>query len=98
MPKRNAPETTAYTIRLTPRDKAWLDQTAQNHGLEVPQVIRMAIEALRQYVQQHGGTLHLPIDISVLWEKALPLLQSRQDPLSARLSDAADTGLKPRAR
>lgn len=75
MPKTNAPATAAYTLRLTKEDKEWLDETARTCGIEVPALVRHAIESLRQYVRENGGKLITPIDIREFWE----VIQSHKD-------------------
>lgn len=69
MPKKNAPETIVYPVRFSKTDYAWLQTTAAANGVEVPQLLRWAIEALRQYVIAHGGNIHLPINIREFWEQ-----------------------------
>lgn len=68
MPKKSAPESTVYNLRLSKEDKAWLDETARTCGIEVPALVRHAIESLRQYVRENGGKLITPIDIREFWE------------------------------
>ncbi len=94
MPKRNAPESIVYTMRLTKEDKAWLDETARACGIEVPQLVRHAIESLRQYVKEHGGRLITPIDIREFWE----VIQADKQPATAKPEAPApvNTGAKPR--
>ena len=67
MPKKNAPKTVAYTLRLTEPDKKWLDATALAHQVDVPTILRWSIEALKQYADAHGGRLVTPINIRELW-------------------------------
>lgn len=85
MPKKNAPKTVAYTLRLTESDKRWLDTTAQTHQVDVPTILRWAIEALKQYADAHGGRLITPINVRELWAiaeqtKPAPLLRVADEP------------------
>ena len=63
-------ETVSFGVRLSTTDREWLERTAAASGVEVSQLVRWAIEALRQYVDAHGGRLHLPIDIETFWVAA----------------------------
>ncbi len=48
----------------------WLQATAAKHGVEINQLIRWAVEALKQYIEGQGGALHLPIDLESYWQQA----------------------------
>lgn len=85
MPKKNAPKTVAYTLRLTEPDKKWLDATALAHQVDVPTILRWSIEALKQYAEAHGGRLVTPINIKELWQhaqaiKPQPMLRVADEP------------------
>jgi hypothetical protein len=67
MPKTSKATSRTITFRLSADDRQWLEDTAKANGCEVAQVLRWALEAYRQYVEMHGGDVHLPIDIRKLW-------------------------------
>ena len=92
MPKRNTPESIVYTLRLTKEDKAWLDETARACGIEVPQLVRHAIEALRQYVKEHQGRLITPIDIREFWS----LIQASKAKANAAEADDLAIAAEPK--
>ncbi|MGI9162245.1 MAG: hypothetical protein ACR2JI_04880 [Mycobacterium sp.] len=70
------------SFRLPVADRQWLSDTARANGVEEAQIIRWALEALRQYVDQHGGRLHLPINIRELWTLAQPVAPTADQPAS----------------
>ncbi len=70
MRKKTSTDTTPFTFRLERADRDWLEATAKTNGVEVSQLVRWAIETLRQYVLEHGGKLHLPISIRDFWAVA----------------------------
>ena len=83
MRKKTSTDTTPFTFRLERKDRDWLEATAQANGVEVSQLVRWSIEALRQYVTHHSGKLHLPISISAYWEQiqaTRPQLRAAEDP------------------
>ena len=68
------------SFRLPVADRQWLSETARANGVEEAQIIRWALEALRQYVDEHGGRLHLPINIRELWTLAQPVTPIAEQP------------------
>jgi hypothetical protein len=60
--KSKASPTVSFTFRLTNGDRAWIQDFAQRHGVDMAHCVRWALEALRQYSQGPGG-LRLPIDL-----------------------------------
>lgn len=85
MPKKNAIPTVAYTLRLTEPDRQWLDGVARSHGVDMPTILRWAIEALKQYSELHQGRLVLPINIREFWEqiqatRPMPHLRAAESP------------------
>jgi len=76
-------ETVSFGVRLSTTDREWLERTAAASGVEVSQLVRWAIEALRQYVDAHDGRLHLPIDIQTFWTAAQQVKPTAADPESA---------------
>lgn len=82
MPKKTDLPTVSYSVRLTPSDKAWLDDTSKRLGVPMPTLLTWAIEALRQYANAHGGKLIAPIDIHELWQ-----LASKEHPELALVSE-----------
>ncbi len=85
-------QTVSFGVRLSKADREWLEATARANGVEVSQLVRWSIEALRQYIIEHDGKLHLPINIREFWQiiqKNLPAHESQ--PLQAlRAADAPD--------
>jgi hypothetical protein len=73
-------ETVSFGVRLSTTDREWLERTAAASGVEVSQLVRWAIEALRQYVDAHGGKLHLPIDIQTFWVAAQQVKPTADQP------------------
>lgn len=87
MRKKSSTDSSPFTFRLEKADRDWLESTAQKHGLEVSQLIRWSIEALKQYVEKHHGNIHLPIDIRTMWQlvqdtKPQPMLRVAEDETS----------------
>jgi TRAP-type C4-dicarboxylate transport system substrate-binding protein len=72
MPRNSKPsgDTVSFGVRLSKTDREWLEKAAADAGVEVSQLVRWAIDALRQYIDAHEGTLHLPIDIKKFWTVA----------------------------
>lgn len=68
--KPKAEESVVFNIRIAKSTHAWLVETADKHDVEIAQLIRWAIESLRQYIELQGGALHLPIDLHTLWASA----------------------------
>ena len=88
MPKKNAIPTVAYTLRLTEPDRQWLDGVAKSHNVDMPTILRWAIEALKQYAELHQGRLVLPINIREFWEQVqatrpTPQLRAAESPPGA---------------
>ena len=57
-------KTSMMTIRLTAQQRQDLERIALETGVEVSQLIRMAIEALLKHYRAHGNKLTLPLDFS----------------------------------
>jgi hypothetical protein len=83
VPKKSPTTSTTMSFRLPVADRQWLSETARANGVEEAQIIRWALESLRQYVEQHGGRLHLPINIRELWILAQPVAPTAEQPESA---------------
>ncbi|MEQ1750753.1 MAG: hypothetical protein ABL974_15095 [Prosthecobacter sp.] len=68
VPRNNkGEETVGFGVRLSKSDRAWLEEMAIAHGCEVSQLIRHAVEALRQHITVTKGHLITPINISAIW-------------------------------
>lgn len=65
--KTKAEESTVFSIRMSKTTHSWLVEMSERHDVEVAQLIRWAIESLRQYIEIQGGALHLPIDLRKMW-------------------------------
>ncbi len=84
-------ETVSFGVRIPKDDREWLEATARANGVEVSQLVRWSIEALRQYIMEHDGKLHLPINIRDFWQVVQKHLPAPAEPLKAlRAADAAD--------
>jgi hypothetical protein len=92
-------ETVSFGVRIPKNDREWLELTARANGVEVSQLVRWSIEALRQYIQEHDGKLHLPINIRDYWSliqqrlPQSPTLRAVEGPASAE--NAASNDPKP---
>lgn len=91
MRKKSSTDSSPFTFRLEKADREWLETTAQKHGLEVSQLVRWSIEALKQYVERHQGNIHLPIDIRTMWQlvqetKPQPILRVADEPSDSQES------------
>jgi len=89
VPKKTTIETAPFSFRLSATDRVWLEEIAAKNGVDVAQIVRWALEALRQYVDAHDGRLHLPIDIKDFWERAesvrpFPALRVAEPPPTER--------------
>ncbi len=84
MPKKTTQQSEVFSFRLPNADREWLEATAQANGVEVAQVVRWAVIAIKQYIDAHGGRIHLPLDIRTMWEQ-----RSTNFP-ALRAADAAD--------
>lgn len=69
MPKKTSSPSEVFAFRLPNEDREWLESTAKANGVEVAQIVRWAVIAIKQYVDAHGGHIHLPLDIRTLWEQ-----------------------------
>gem|GEM_PF-6090421 len=69
MPKQTLSNTEPFSFRLPTEDRKWLDETARANGVEVGQLVRWAVIAVKQYIDAHGGRIHLPLDIRTMWEQ-----------------------------
>jgi hypothetical protein len=69
MPKRKAPESLVFHVRIPKADRDWLFEVAERYGVDAAQVIRWAIEAMRKYVDANNGRVHLPIDFREVWKQ-----------------------------
>ena len=83
-------ETVSFGVCLSKDDREWLDATARTNGVEVSQLVRWSIEALRQYIEEHHGRLHLPISIKDYWSIVQQRLPAPAEPFTA-LRAAEDT-------
>ncbi len=83
VPKKSATTSTTMSFRLPVADRQWLSDTARANGVEEAQIVRWALEALRQYVDEHAGRLHLPINIRELWTLAQEVKPTANEPAAA---------------
>jgi predicted transcriptional regulator len=83
-------KTQVNTIRM-PRDQAEkLHNLAERFGVTDAVVIRWAVEALLDYAAAHGGTIHLPLDLSTQWKKVVERAEKEKSALEALESDPAN--------
>lgn len=80
MPKKTSNPSEVFAFRLPNEDREWLESTAKANGVEVAQLVRWAVIAVKQYIDAHGGRIHLPLDIRTMWEQRQ---QSVEGPVSA---------------
>lgn len=57
----------SFGVQIPVEDRQWLEGIAQVNGVEVAQLVRYGVTALRQYVEAHNGELHLPLNINAHW-------------------------------
>ena len=93
MPKRNAPESIVFTVRLPKEDRDWLVSIAERFGVDAATVIRWAIDALRRYIDANGGRVHLPIDFREIWKEI-----EHRAPAAVSESPSAEPPARKRAR
>jgi len=69
MPKKNAQETVVFSARIPKADRDWLVEVAATYGVDAVQILRWALDAMRQYIAANNGRVHLPIDFRELWQQ-----------------------------
>jgi hypothetical protein len=69
VPKKTSSPSEVFAFRLPNEDREWLESTAKANGVEVAQIVRWAVLAIKQYIDAHGGRIHLPLDIRTMWEQ-----------------------------
>ena len=92
-------ETVSFGVRLAKADREWLEATAQANGVEVSQIVRWAVIAIKQYIEAHGGRIHLPLDIRTMWEQKsphFPALHAAEDATPPAAQDGI--AISPRRR
>jgi hypothetical protein len=95
VPKQTSSQSEPFSFRIPTEDREWLDSTAKANGVEVAQIVRWAVIAIKQYIEAHGGRIHLPLDIRTMWEQKsphFPALHAAEDSSAAVQSPAADAG------
>lgn len=58
-----------FTLRIPNDQIGKIKDLAERYKVTDAQIIRWGLDALFQYVERHGGRLHLPIDFDLLWEE-----------------------------
>lgn len=82
MPKQTSSQSEPFSFRIPTEDREWLDATAKANGVEVAQIVRWAVIAIKQYIEAHGGRIHLPLDIRTMWDQRgthYPALRAAED-------------------
>ncbi len=46
-------KTSQIVVQITPSDRAWLDQEAEQRGLDLSSFVRMALKQVRVQLPQH---------------------------------------------
>ena len=59
------------TIRLPKEQAEKVREMAERFGVSDSVILRWAVEALLDYAAAHGGTIHLPLDLSTQWKKVV---------------------------
>jgi hypothetical protein len=75
-------KTSSISIRLEPEQLEDVHRLAVKFGTNDIQIVRWAIDALRDYVALHQGKLHMPIDFEEFWkvaEKKVPAKKPKRN-------------------
>jgi len=83
----------ALTVRFSPDEIERLNTLSEKYGVTQSTAARWAVEALIQYVDAHGGELHLPIDLSAEWKK----IKHQEDLRPLRVAEESADGYGPPA-
>jgi hypothetical protein len=99
VPKQNSSQSEPFSFRIPTEDREWLDSPAKANGVEVAQIVRWAVIAIKQYIEAHGGRIHLPLDIRTMWEQKsahFPALHATADATPPAAQDGI--AISPRRR
>lgn len=62
-------KTQVTTIRLPQEQAAKVRELADKLGVSDSIILRWAVDALLEYADAHGGTPHLPLDLTAQWQQ-----------------------------
>jgi hypothetical protein len=74
------PKTSSISIHLEPEQFAEVQKLAKKFGTNDVQIIRWAIDALREYVALHNGKLHMPIAFDEFWQLIKKTVPQKVEP------------------
>jgi hypothetical protein len=63
---------TTVSVRVSDEQLAQIETLAKQFDLDKGDVMRWAIEALKNYVAANKGRLHLPLDFKEVWRETQP--------------------------
>jgi hypothetical protein len=75
-------KTSSISIRLEHEQFEDVQRLARKFRTNDIQIVRWAIDALRDYVALHQGKLHMPIDFEEFWklaEKTMPVKKPKKN-------------------
>jgi hypothetical protein len=88
MPKKNAQETVVFSARIPKADRDWLVEVAAAYGVDAVQILRWALDAMRQYIAANNGRVHLPLDFRELWQQVEARAAAEQSASQAKRKEA----------